>query len=79
MQKRVHACLFLRAEINAVAKLTRPPTTCGSVRSVQNVLCGEKDMGTLMMVDHMKRTHGVGPSDVRYIMGKSKGGVRQVP
>ncbi|CAM9970325.1 unnamed protein product [Scytosiphon promiscuus] len=33
------------------------------------------DIGTLMMVEHMKRTHGVIPTDVRYFFGKSKGGV----
>lgn len=32
-----------------------------------------------MMVDHMKRTHGVSPSDVRFFAGDSKAGVRQVP
>ncbi|CAN0527586.1 unnamed protein product, partial [Scytosiphon promiscuus] len=32
------------------------------------------DIGTFMMVEHMKRTHGVSPSDVRYFLGKSKGG-----
>ena len=39
--------------------------------------CLEQDMGTLMCVDHMKRTHGVMPEDVRYYLGATKGGVRQ--
>ncbi|CAM9235192.1 unnamed protein product [Ectocarpus sp. 4 AP-2014] len=32
------------------------------------------DLGTLMMVDHMKRTHGFSPDDVRYYFGAAKGG-----
>ncbi|CAN0164556.1 unnamed protein product [Ascophyllum nodosum] len=32
-------------------------------------------MGTFFMVDHMKRTHGVSPDDVRYILGALKGGL----
>ena len=31
-----------------------------------------------MMVNHMKITHGVSPNDVRYYLGDSKGGMRQV-
>lgn len=38
----------------------------------------EQDLGTLMMVDYMKRTHGLSPDDVRYYFGAAKGGVRQV-
>eukprot|EP00752_Nemacystus_decipiens_P006893 g6191.t1 len=32
------------------------------------------DMGTLMCVDHMKRTHGVMPEDVRYYLKVMEGG-----
>lgn len=35
-----------------------------------------QDMGTLLMVDHMKRTHGVSPDDIGCYMGQSAGGVR---
>ncbi len=35
-----------------------------------------QDIGTLMMVDHMKRNFGVTPDDVRCFQGPSKGGAR---
>ncbi|CAN0117239.1 unnamed protein product, partial [Ectocarpus fasciculatus] len=38
----------------------------------------EQDLGSLMMVDYMKRTHGLSPDDVRYYFADGKGGVRQV-
>lgn len=47
--------------------------------SVTDYAAHLQDMGTLMMADHMKRVHGVYPDDVRYYLGDSKGGVRQVP
>lgn len=40
--------------------------------------CDWQDMGAFMMMEHVKRLHGVSPTDVRYYYRASAGGVRYV-
>lgn len=37
-----------------------------------------QDLGTFMMIEHMKRVHSANTSDVRFIFDKAAGGPRQV-
>lgn len=48
-----------------------PPSRRVSVKTFAT-----QDMGTLMMVEHMERVHGVKPYDVRYYYMENAGGVR---
>ena len=41
-------------------------------------LKNKQDVGTFFMVDHMKRTHGVSPDDVRYFFVAIKAGLGRV-